>query len=111
LLAEAGFEKERLSSGGRIAPGLTRQQRTRGSSSKRKNNVVDGSCNSTELHLNTADLMEMGYEYVDGEPPAAAAKLRSGTQNMLLLFTCLACTFFCSSEILVVLLHFIRPDN
>jgi hypothetical protein len=91
LLAEAGFEKERLSSGGRIAPGLTRQQRTRGSSSKRKNNVVDGSCNSTELHLNTVDLMDMGYEYVDGEPPAAAAKLRSGTNSS---YFCLFCTFY-----------------
>jgi hypothetical protein len=30
---------------------------------------------------------------------------------MLLLFTCLACTFFCCWGILAVLLHFIRPDN
>jgi len=31
-----------------------------------------------DLHLNTSDLVELEYECVDGEPPAAAAKLRSG---------------------------------
>jgi hypothetical protein len=42
--------------------------------------MLDGSVKpSAELHVNTNNLMEMGYEFVDGKPLAAAAKLRSGT--------------------------------
>ncbi len=81
MLSEAGSEKETLYGG--IA-GLTWQRRTRRLSSKRKK-MVDGRCNPEELHLNNVNLMEMGYEYVDGEPPAAAAKLRSGTNSLFLL--------------------------
>ena len=45
---------------------------------KRKK-MADGSTKtSSDLHLDTSDLMELDYECVAGEPPAAAAKLRSG---------------------------------
>jgi hypothetical protein len=41
--------------------------------------MADGSSKTApDLHLNTSDLVELEYECVDGEPPAAAAKLRSG---------------------------------
>jgi hypothetical protein len=40
--------------------------------------MVDGRGKlASELHLNTSCCMEMGFDCVDGEPPAAAAKLRS----------------------------------
>lgn len=56
----------------------TRQRTTRGLTAKRRK-VTDGSSKTApELHVNTSDLLEMEYECVTGEPPAAAAKLRSG---------------------------------
>ncbi|KAG0563321.1 hypothetical protein KC19_8G021400 [Ceratodon purpureus] len=56
---------------------FTRQRTTRGLQNKRKK-MVDGSSKTTpDLHLDTSDLMELEYECVAGEPPAAAAKLRS----------------------------------
>ncbi|CAM6039419.1 unnamed protein product [Sphagnum compactum] len=56
---------------------FTRQRTTRGLPAKRKR-MLDGSAKpSAELHVNTNNLMEMGYEFVDGKPLAAAAKLRS----------------------------------
>ncbi|CAK9865476.1 unnamed protein product [Sphagnum jensenii] len=67
---------------------FTRQRTTRGLPAKRKR-MLDGSVKpSTELHVNTNNLMEMGYEFVDGKPLAAAAKLRSGTylQTFLAIF-------------------------
>jgi hypothetical protein len=33
---------------------------------------------ASELHLNTSCCMETGINFVDGESPAAAAKLRPG---------------------------------
>jgi hypothetical protein len=76
LSAEAIFEGKGLFGG--IAS-FTRQRTTRGLPAKRKR-MLDGSVKpSAELHVNTNNLMEMGYEFVDGKPLAAAAKLRSGT--------------------------------
>lgn len=71
---EAIFEGKGLFGG--IAS-FTRQRTTRGLPAKRKR-MLDGSVKpSAELHVNTNNLMEMGYEFVDGKPLAAAAKLRS----------------------------------
>jgi len=43
--------------------GLMQQKRIRKLSSKRKN-MGDGSYNSTKLHLNIDNLMEMGYAWM-----------------------------------------------
>lgn len=65
-----------------MAP-YTRQRTTRGLPTKRTK-IADGNSRiAPDLHLDTSDLMDMGYECVDGEPPAAAAKLRSGTSHVL----------------------------
>ncbi|KAL2649668.1 hypothetical protein R1flu_017796 [Riccia fluitans] len=54
----------------------TRQRTSRGLPAKRKR--ADGAAPDTpELHENTIDVMELGLECPEGEPPAAAAKLRS----------------------------------
>lgn len=82
LSAEAIFEGKGLFGG--IAS-FTRQRTTRGLPAKRKR-MLDGSVKpSAELHVNTNNLMEMGYEFVDGKPLAAAAKLRSGTYLLTFL--------------------------
>jgi hypothetical protein len=61
----------------------TRQRTTRGLPTKRTK-IADGNSRiAPDLHLDTSDLMDMGYECVDGEPPAAAAKLRSGMSHVL----------------------------
>lgn len=58
---------------------FTRQRTTRGLPAKRKR-MIDGSVKSTaQLHVNTINLVEMSYKCVDGEAPAAAVKLHSGT--------------------------------
>jgi hypothetical protein len=57
---------------------FTRQRTTRGLQNKRKKTVDGSSKIASDLHLDTSDLIELEYECVDGEPPAAAAKLRSG---------------------------------
>ncbi|XP_073396906.1 uncharacterized protein [Physcomitrium patens] len=55
----------------------TRQRTTRGAANKRRK-VADGSPKTgPDLHLSSSDLMELEYECVGGEPPAAAAKIRS----------------------------------
>jgi hypothetical protein len=65
---------------------LTRQQRsTRGLSAKRMKMADGRGKPASELHLNTKCCMEMGFDCVDGEPPAAAAKLRSGMDLVLSL--------------------------
>ncbi|KAG0605748.1 hypothetical protein M758_9G084800 [Ceratodon purpureus] len=56
---------------------FTRQRTTRGFQNKRKKTIDGSSRTAPDLHLNTSDLMELEYECVEGEPPAAAAKLRS----------------------------------
>jgi hypothetical protein len=40
---------------------------------------------ASELHLNTSCCMETGFDCVDGESPAAAAKLCSGIDLVLSL--------------------------
>ncbi|CAM6092477.1 unnamed protein product [Calypogeia fissa] len=55
----------------------TRQRTSRGFPAKR-NKTADGSSTpGPDLHVNTTNLMDLGFECAEGEPPAAAAKLRS----------------------------------
>ena len=58
---------------------FTRQRTSRGMPAKRTK-LETGNCRCPGLHLKTNDLMDnLGYDGgVEGEPPAAAAKLRSG---------------------------------
>lgn len=58
---------------------FTRQRTSRALSAKRKKLGDEIIKKSPELYVNTKNLLEnMAYDCVDGEPPAAAAKLRSG---------------------------------
>jgi hypothetical protein len=57
---------------------FTRQRTTRVLQNKRSKSVDGSSKTAPDLHVDTSDLMELEYECVEGEPPAAAAKLRSG---------------------------------
>ncbi len=76
LSVEALFQEKAFFGG--IAA-FTRQRTTRGLPAKRKR-MIDGSAKSSaQLHVNTINLVEMSYKCVDGEAPAAAVKLRSGT--------------------------------
>lgn len=60
----------------------TRQRTSRGFPAKR-NKTADGSSTpGPDLHVNT-NLMDLGFECAEGEPPAAAAKLRSGNNYFL----------------------------
>lgn len=73
--ADSRYEKKSFFSG--IAA-YTRQRTARGMPNKRKKMADGSSKTAPDLRLNTSDLVELEYECVDGEPPAAAAKLRSG---------------------------------
>jgi hypothetical protein len=76
LSVEAMFQEKAFFGG--IAA-FTRQRTTRGLPAKRKR-MIDGSAKSSaQLHVNTINLVEMSYKCVDGEAPAAAVKLHSGT--------------------------------
>ena len=82
VVADSRYGKKMFFSG--IAA-FTRQRTTRGLQNKRKK-MADGiSKSAPDLHVDTSDLMELEYECVDGEPPAAAAKLRSGMFALLQL--------------------------
>lgn len=70
---------------------FTRQRTTRGLQNKRKKMGEGGSKGAPELHLDTSELMELEYECVGGEPPAAAAKLRSGTCASFQVGWCASC--------------------
>ncbi|BBM97620.1 protein Mp1R-MYB12 [Marchantia polymorpha subsp. ruderalis] len=59
----------------------TRQRTSRGLPAKRKRMADGAPSSSPELHVNTSDLMELGFDCAEGEPPAAAAKLRSDKHN------------------------------
>lgn len=64
---------------------FTRQRTSRRLPLKRKR-LEDGDTCSSDLHLKTNNLMDIGYDGVYGEPPAAAAKLRSGIFFRNLIF-------------------------
>lgn len=73
--ADCGYGKKSYLGG---MGAYTRQRTTRGAANKRRK-VADGSPKTgPDLHLSSSDLMELEYECVGGEPPAAAAKIRSG---------------------------------
>jgi hypothetical protein len=63
---------------------FTRQRTSRRLPLKRKR-LEDGDIPSSNLHVKTNNPMDIGYDGVYGEPPAAAAKLRSGIFLIILI--------------------------
>lgn len=61
----------------------TRQRTSRGFPAKRNKTSDRLSNPGPDLHVNTTNLMDLGFECAEGEPPAAAAKLRSGNNYIL----------------------------